>query len=64
MTKLDPISYINKLKRVPNFNSWKFKMEIILMKNNHSRFVNLSIANSIPIDGVKHETFDERKSRL
>jgi hypothetical protein len=61
MTKLDLISYVNKLGKVPNFNSWKFIMEIILMKNNQWRFVNLSITNSIPIDGVKHETFDERK---
>jgi hypothetical protein len=64
MTKLDLISYVNKLGRVPNFNSWKFKMEIILMRNNQWRFVNRSITNSIPIDGVKHETFDQRKSRL
>jgi len=64
MTKLDPLSYVNKLGRVPNFNLWKFKMEIILTRNNQLRFVNLSITNSIPIDGVKHEIFYERKSRL
>jgi hypothetical protein len=64
MTKLDPISNVNKLGRVTNFNSWKFRMEIILMKNNQCKFVNLNITNSIPIDGVRHETFDERKSRF
>jgi hypothetical protein len=64
MTKLDIVSYIIKLGRVANFNSWKFKMEIILMKINQWRFVNLSIINSISIDGMKYETFDERKSRL
>lgn len=64
MTKLDIVSYVNKLGKVANFNSWKFNMEIIFMRINELRFVNLSITNSIPIDGVKHETFDDRKSRL
>jgi len=63
MTKLDIVSYVNKLGKVANFNSWKFNMEIF-MRINELRFVNLSITNSIPIDGVKHESFDDRKSRL
>jgi hypothetical protein len=63
MIGLDPMSKMNKLRGVSNFNAWKFKMENIFMRDNFWRFIDPNNINPIFSD-VEPEMFEQKKKKL